>query len=87
MIGTAEYMPPEAYLKRATDKIFAFDMWSLGCLFYELVVGNPPFSGSPGSLRQTVIRKEYANKDYFSKSFSKMLEGLLEKDVNQRLTL
>jgi len=34
-------MPPEVFEKNGYD--FAFDLWSLGCVLYEIVVGEPPF--------------------------------------------
>jgi cell cycle protein kinase DBF2/cell cycle protein kinase DBF20 len=37
-----EYMPPEIF----NDQLgydFTFDLWSLGCCLYEIVVGYPPF--------------------------------------------
>ena len=43
-LGTPEYMAPEqAQGKEATE---SFDIYALGVLFYELLVGEPPFKGS-----------------------------------------
>lgn len=35
-------MAPEVFSKGAGYS-FSYDLWSLGCLMYELVVGSPPF--------------------------------------------
>lgn len=42
-MGTANYMPPECVRNKFSDK--SSDIYSLGCLLYNLVTGFPPFIG------------------------------------------
>ncbi|KAF5099070.1 hypothetical protein DV451_003101 [Geotrichum candidum] len=41
MCGTLDYLPPE--MVEAKEHDYRVDIWSLGILTYEFLVGNPPF--------------------------------------------
>ena len=43
VVGTAQYLSPEQATGTQADA--RSDLYSVGCLFYELVSGKPPFSG------------------------------------------
>jgi predicted Ser/Thr protein kinase len=43
VIGTAQYLSPEQGRGESAD--VRSDLYSVGCMFYELLVGEPPFSG------------------------------------------
>merc|ERR1712008_591892 len=41
LCGTLDYLPPEMIEGKAHDNMV--DVWSLGVLMYEFLVGSPPF--------------------------------------------
>jgi eukaryotic-like serine/threonine-protein kinase len=43
--GTAAYIAPESAFGDASSLEFARDIYALGCIAYELLVGRPPFVG------------------------------------------
>ncbi len=43
VVGTALYMAPEQALQGKADP--HSDLYALGCVFYELITGQPPFTG------------------------------------------
>jgi serine/threonine-protein kinase len=54
MVGTPDYVSPEEVSgERAGD--WRSDFYSLGCVLFEMLAGQPPFAG--GSPRATVLRR------------------------------
>lgn len=41
-VGSANFLSPEALDNKENDELS--DIWSLGCLFYQVLIGIPPFS-------------------------------------------
>jgi serine/threonine-protein kinase len=55
-IGTPAYMSPEQSVGEPTDE--RSDMYSIGCVLYEMLAGEPPFTGPTA---QSIIAKRLAN--------------------------
>ena len=55
VIGTAQYLSPEQARGESVDA--CSDVYSTGCLLYELVTGHPPFTGdSPVAVAYQHVR-------------------------------
>ncbi|XP_039310697.1 serine/threonine-protein kinase fused isoform X1 [Solenopsis invicta] len=83
--GTPLYMAPELIEECPYDH--NADLWSLGCIVYELVVGAPPFQTNSILHLVKLIRFEAIKwPDFISLICKSFLQGLLQKDPSQRLT-
>ncbi|XP_043535155.1 cGMP-dependent protein kinase 2 isoform X3 [Chiloscyllium plagiosum] len=74
--GTPEYVAPEIIMNKGHD--FGADYWSLGILVFELLTGNPPFTGSdPIQIYNMILRG--MEKVDFPKRISKRPEDLIRR--------
>uniref|UniRef100_A0A8C0VZ63 non-specific serine/threonine protein kinase n=1 Tax=Cyanistes caeruleus TaxID=156563 RepID=A0A8C0VZ63_CYACU len=83
--GTPLYMSPELLEERPYDH--TADLWSVGCILYELFVGTPPFyTNSIFHLVSLIIQDPVKWPMTMSPVFKSFLQGLLMKDPHQRLS-
>ncbi|KAF4750342.1 3-phosphoinositide dependent protein kinase-1, partial [Perkinsus olseni] len=62
-VGTAQYVSPEMLSDSAVAG-FASDLWALGCIVYQMIVGYSPFqSGSEGQTFQMILARQYDMPD------------------------
>ncbi|CAG9815415.1 unnamed protein product [Phaedon cochleariae] len=83
--GTPLYMAPELIDEQPYD--YNADLWSLGCIMYELLMGSPPFSTKSILKLIRLIRHEQITWPTFSsESCICFLKGLLQKNPSKRMT-
>ncbi|XP_037999093.1 serine/threonine-protein kinase 36 isoform X2 [Motacilla alba alba] len=83
--GTPLYMSPELVEERPYDH--TADLWSVGCILYELFVGTPPFyTNSIFQLVSLIIKDPVKWPMTMSPVFKSFLQGLLMKDPHERLS-
>ncbi|XP_053925764.1 serine/threonine-protein kinase 36 isoform X7 [Cuculus canorus] len=83
--GTPLYMSPELVEERPYDH--TADLWSVGCILYELFVGTPPFyTSSIFQLVSLIVKNPVKWPASISPVFKSFLQGLLMKDPRQRLS-
>ena len=78
-VGTPYYVAPELWRNRPYDG--TCDMWSLGCVLYELCTYRPPFqAASMDALATCVLRGKYPpipRTAYYSKGLRDVVARLL----------
>jgi serine/threonine-protein kinase len=87
MLGTAAYMPPEQAKGKPVDK--RADLWSFGCVLFEMLTGRRPFEGETISdVLAKIIEREpdwNALPAKTPRSIRTLLRRCLEKDPRPRL--
>lgn len=64
MCGTLDYLPPEIVKEQwYSNKV---DLWSLGILMYEFLVGVAPFEDSMALAQRRIVRAEYTVPKFVS---------------------
>ena len=77
--GTPLYMAPELVQEKPYDH--TADLWSLGCILYELFQGQPPFyTTSIFQLVSLIIQEEIKWPENMSPDLTSFLKGILTKD-------
>ncbi|XP_009987703.1 PREDICTED: serine/threonine-protein kinase PLK3, partial [Tauraco erythrolophus] len=84
--GTPNYLAPEVLLRQGHGP--ESDVWSLGCVMYTLLCGNPPFETS--DLKETyrcIKQVEYTLPAFLSLPAKHLIAGILRRNPQDRLTL
>jgi serine/threonine protein kinase len=83
-IGTPYYMSPEIWNNRAYDH--TSDIWSLGCMMYELCALKPPFQGNSfPELKRAVIAGRYsAIPRKYSDGLGRVISQMLRVNARER---
>ncbi|KAK7507746.1 hypothetical protein BaRGS_00000711, partial [Batillaria attramentaria] len=90
--GCPTYMAPELF--QGGEPSVLTDLWALGCIFYEMYAGHPPFLGESYEItKEKVLNKEFPTPKVKgsrisakpSPEFLNLLESMLQKDSTRRL--
>uniref|UniRef100_H3B4Y9 non-specific serine/threonine protein kinase n=1 Tax=Latimeria chalumnae TaxID=7897 RepID=H3B4Y9_LATCH len=86
MCGTLDYLPPEMIEGKPHDE--KVDVWCIGVLCYECLVGCPPFETE--SLQDTyrkIVKVDFKFPLLVSEGAKDLISKLLQHDATQRLPL
>lgn len=86
LCGTPNYIAPEILNKKGHS--YEVDVWSIGCVMFTLLVGQPPFETK--SLKDTYskIRKcEYQLPNNMRKTAADMIIAMLQSNPDKRPTV
>nr|AAI69141.1 aurora kinase A [Xenopus tropicalis] len=86
LCGTLDYLPPEMIEGRMHDE--KVDLWSLGVLCYEFLVGKPPFeTDTHQETYRRISKVEFQYPSYVSEGARDLVSKLLKHNPNHRLSL
>ncbi|TSY69827.1 Aurora kinase A [Bagarius yarrelli] len=84
LCGTLDYLPPEMIEGKTHDE--KVDLWSLGVLCYEFLVGNPPFeTKSHEETYRKISRVEFTYPSHVSEGARDLINKLLKHNPMHRL--
>ena len=84
VIGTAQYLSPEQARGETVDA--RSDIYSTGCLLYELLTGRPPFVGdSPVSVAYQHVREEARPPSQLNPDVSQAIDNIVAKSLAKRV--
>ncbi|XP_027710404.1 serine/threonine-protein kinase PLK4 isoform X2 [Vombatus ursinus] len=86
LCGTPNYISPEVATRSAHG--LESDVWSLGCMFYTLLIGRPPFDTD--TVRNTlskVVLADYEMPAFLSQEAKDLIHQLLRRNPAERLSL
>ncbi|KAI1122601.1 kinase-like protein [Nemania abortiva] len=86
--GTLDYLPPEM-LGGSADNSYdeKVDLWSLGVLMYEFLVGEAPFEDTPVMTTRRIAKGDMKIPPYVSVEARDLIKKLLVVDPGGRLPL
>ena len=88
--GTPAFMSPEQFRGEVHRLDGRTDIWSLGCVFYQLLTGRRPFNGDVTQLYDEVLNKAPKPPRQIDDQIPRELETIcfkcLSKDVDARYT-
>lgn len=86
LCGTIDYLPPEMVHGRTHNE--KVDLWSLGVLCYEFLVGKPPFEcTSYDDTFRRISKGIFSVPEHVSEEAEDMIRKLLVVDPDRRLDL
>jgi Tol biopolymer transport system component/tRNA A-37 threonylcarbamoyl transferase component Bud32 len=83
IVGTAAYMAPEQLKGADVDK--RVDIWSFGCVFYEMLTGASAYRGDTSQETMASILRDEPDLTKVPAQARRVLKRCLEKDPQKRL--
>ncbi|WP_149360272.1 Stk1 family PASTA domain-containing Ser/Thr kinase [Lolliginicoccus suaedae] len=82
VIGTAQYLSPEQAQGHKVD--VRSDLYSLGCVFYEILTGQPPFTGdSPVAVAYQQVKEDPIPPSRIEPTVPRVLDSIVLKAMSK----
>jgi serine/threonine protein kinase len=83
VLGTPAYLSPEQLEHGLADE--RSDIWALGCVLFEMVVGTPPFGRGGSTTTAAILRDEPTFPAYVSEAIAHIVSACLRKSSFARI--
>ncbi|KAF2864394.1 kinase-like protein [Piedraia hortae CBS 480.64] len=89
MCGTLDYLPPEMIRPGRDENYYSekVDLWALGVLTYEFLVGEAPFEDTPVMTQKRITRGEMTIPSFVSAEARDLIKKLLVLNPDDRIPL
>ena len=80
MCGTLDYLPPEMIKPNPRDPVYDenIDIWSLGVLMYEFLVGEAPFEDTMVMTQRRIVRGEMTIPSWVSPEATDLIKKVMQ---------
>ena len=82
LLGTPAYMSPEQFLGLPVDA--RSDLFSAGVILYQMLTGDRPFTGSPSTIMQKVLRQDPVEPSVLNPTLSAAWDGLVKRALAKK---
>jgi serine/threonine-protein kinase len=82
LLGTPAYMSPEQFLGLPVDA--RSDIFSAGVMLYQMLTGDRPFTGSPSTIMQKVLRQEPVEPSVLNPTLSAAWDTLVKRALAKK---
>ena len=82
LLGTPAYMSPEQFLGLPADA--RSDLFSVGVMLYQMLTGDRPFTGSPSTIMQKVLRQDPVEPSVLNPTLSASWDTLIKRALAKK---
>ncbi len=82
VLGTPAYMSPEQFLGLPVDA--RSDLFSVGVICYQMLTGDRPFTGSPTTIMQKVLRQDPVEPSVLNPTLSAAWDDLIKRALAKK---
>ncbi|KAF9969786.1 hypothetical protein BGZ73_007690 [Actinomortierella ambigua] len=85
LCGTLDYLAPEMVESRSHTS--AVDLWSMGVLCFEFLVGTPPFEDTRSGTYERIAKVDFSIPSHVSSRAKNLIENLIRYHPHERMSL